>query len=210
MLGREDMAAIEALANRKSYRDGETIHEHGDRTSQVGLVVSGKIKLVYPRSDGNESFSGVIHPGQNYGDAALIHGEARMHRAIAVGGTVIDHLTAEAFARLLERSTITRALYLIASYRLSVCLDLLDDMRMLSPQVRFAKLVLRMREASGGAERLQYLQGDFASMLGISNVTLAKVLRKFESLGLVQSGYRHLIVPDPALLRAWIAEQDVG
>lgn len=210
LLSKEEMAIVASAATRQKYRHGETIHERGDRDRAIGVVVSGKIKLIYPRSDGVEVFSGLIHTGQNYGDAALLHGEPRPHRAVAIGETTVDHLNAAAFDKLLGHASIVRAFYLVAAYRLSVTIALLDDMRTLTPAVRLARLIARMHQASPASDRLEFLQEDFAGMLGISTVTLAKALRELVGHGLVQSGYRHIRIVDPARLQAWIGERDPG
>lgn len=207
MLSPGEMALIASRATRRKYRDGEIIHERGDTRPSAGIVVAGKIKLTYPCRDGQETFSGLIHTGQNYGDAALIRGDPRVHRAVAIGETVIDHLDKEAFSQLLKHPAIVSALYQVASFRLSVSLDLLDDMRLLTPETRLAKLILRMHHASGGSERLDFLQEDFAGMLGISTVTLAKSLRQLENRGLVEAGYRHIRVSDPGGLADWVREE---
>lgn len=210
LLSDEEMAIVASVATRKKYRDGETIHERGDRDRAIGVIVSGKIKLIYPRSDGAEVFSGLIHTGQNYGDAALLHGEPRPHRAVAIGETAIDHIDGAAFDKLLGHASIVRAFYLVASYRLSVSIALLDDMRTLTPAVRLARLIARMHQATPASDRLDFLQEDFAGMLGISTVTLAKALRELVGHGLVQTGYRHIRIADPERLGAWIGERDPG
>lgn len=204
LLSLDELKLVESVATRRKYRDGEIIHECGDKQSTIGVVVSGRVKLVNPRSHGAEVFSGLIHAGQNYGDAGLLHGEVRLHRAVAIGETVIDHIGAEAFAGLLQNAAIIGALYRVASFRLSVTLAMLDDMRTLGPDVRLARLIARMRQASGGSDRLEFLQEEFAGMLGISTVTLAKALRQLEQLGLVQPGYRHIRITDPARLTQWL------
>lgn len=200
---------MESFAVRRKYRDGEIIHERDDRDQTIGVVIAGRIKLINPRSDGLEVFSGVIHTGQNFGDAALLHGQARQHRAVAIGETVIDHLDSAAFDRLLGHAAIARAFYIVASYRLSVSLALLDDMRTLSPQVRLGRLIIRMQQAAGGSDRLDFLQEDFAGMLGISTVTLAKALRQLTQHGFIATGYRHIRICDPEKLATWLGEHEM-
>jgi CRP-like cAMP-binding protein len=208
MLSPPELARVESLATRRKYRDGEIVHERGDEQGAIGVVVSGRIKLVNPRSDGTEIFSGLIHTGQNYGDAGLLYGEPRLHRAVAIGETVIDHIGAAAFAQMLQDPGIVAAFYRVAAFRLSVTLAMLDDMRTLSPDVRLARLIVRMHRASNDSERLEFLQEEFAGMLGISTVTLAKALRRLERLGMVRSGYRHIRITDPARLMHWLREQN--
>lgn len=208
ILAPAEWALVESLAVRRKYRDGEIIHERDDRDPSIGIVIAGRVKLINPRSDGLEVFSGLIHTGQNYGDAALLHGQARQHRAVAIGDTVIDHLESAAFDRLLGHAAIARAFYLVASYRLSVSLALLDDMRTLTPEVRLGRLILRMHLAAEGSERLDFLQEEFAGMLGISTVTLAKALRLLTRHGFIATGYRHIRISDPVKLAAWLRDHE--
>lgn len=210
LLSGEEMKLIAAVATRKKYRDGEIIHERGDRDRAIGLVASGRIKLVYPCNDGTEVFSGLIHTGQNYGDAALLHAEPRPHRAVAIGETEIEHIGMEAFAKLLDHPNIVRAFYMVAAARLSVTMALLDDLRTLPPDVRLARLIARMHHANPASSRVEFLQEDLAGMLGISTVTFAKALRELAGRGFVKSGYGHILINDPDGLFAWIAERDRG
>jgi CRP/FNR family transcriptional regulator, cyclic AMP receptor protein len=203
LLSESDQELVRSHAARRTYRNGQVIHEAGDPGDSIGVVVSGQIKLINSSRDGSEVFSGLIHTGQNFGDAGLLHGEARRHRAVAIGETVVDHIGDKAFETLLGNPAISRAFYVIAAFRLSVCLGLLDDMRTLSPEVRLARLLLRMHGAAGGTERLEFLQEDFAGMLGVSTVTLGKALRMLAREGLVASGYRHVRITDADRLAAW-------
>lgn len=208
MLSADEMALITSRATRRKYRDGEIVHERGDDRPALGVVVAGKIKLTYPCRDGQENFSGLIHTGQNFGDAVLLHSGRRSHRAVAIGETIIDHLDRQVFEDLLDHPAILRAFYRVATFRLKVVLDMLDDMRTLTPEVRLAKLIVYMH-ASHGSERLDFLQEDFAGMLGVSSVTLAKSLRQLEQRGLVEAGYRHIRVVDPPALIRWVGENVV-
>lgn len=200
---------VQSLAVRRKYRDGEIIHDRGDVEQTIGVVIAGRVKLINPRSDGLEVFSGLIHTGQNYGDAALLHGAARQHRAEAIGETTIGHVGMANFNRLLGNAAIARAFYIVASFRLSVSLALLDDMRTLAPEVRLGRLIHRMHLAADGSDRLEFLQEDFAGMLGVSTVTLAKALRQLTGHGFVATGYRHIRISDPARLAAWLKGHEV-
>lgn len=207
LLEAEDQALIACLASRRRYRDRELIHERGDGEDAVGIVISGRIKMFNPRADGSEIFSGLIHTGQTYGDAGLLHSGTRLHRAVAVGETVVDHLGGDAFKSLLDNARIVHALYVIATFRLHTTLGLLDDLRTLSPELRLARLLLRMQQA-GSADRVNFLQEELAGMLGISTVTLAKALRRLAERGLIRQGYRHVTVCDSKAMAEWTAAQE--
>ena len=210
LLGADELALISSLGARKKYRNGDLIHERGEEVSAIDFVVEGTVKLVFPRKDGEDIFSGFIHTGQTYGDAACFQELQREHRAVAVGKTVIDHIPQNSFAELLDNPAILSALYEQSTFRLNIALGMLDDMRCLSPEMMLAKLIIRMVQARGGVDRLDFLQEEFAGILGISAVTLAKSLRILKAHNLVETGYRHIRVADADRLIEWVEAHEAG
>jgi CRP/FNR family transcriptional regulator, cyclic AMP receptor protein len=208
LLTQDDLAFIQSLANRRAYRDGEMIHDRGDPDPAMGLVVRGRIKLITPRSCGRETFITFVNPGSHYGDIGLLDRRHRVHRALALGETEVDCVSREDFPRLLERPAIVRALYEIAAYRLSLLIDVMDDMRGLPPEVRLGKLLYTMYVRSGSEPRIEFLQEDIANLLGVSTVTLSKGLRHLRELGLADTGYRQIVITDPVRLQQWLAVHD--
>ena len=198
MVGDDDLSWLRAMATRRTCRAGEMIHDRGDADPGLVLVSLGRVKLVTPLACGRELFVGIIGAGQTYGDVALPARSTRKHRAVAMVDCELDLIEKEAFPRLLERPGIVRALYEIAAHRLLGLIDLFDDFRGLSPEGRLAKLLLALQGGSSGSGRLDYLQEDLASALGVSSVTLGKSLKLLRDRGLVQTGYRHLVIRDPA------------
>ena len=201
-----ELALIRAFSIRRTYRNGEVIHERGDVAASVGIVVSGQVRLIHIAPGGQELLINLVNPGQNYGDVLIFGKPVRTHRALAVGETAIDHIQAEAFNQLMIHPSIVRAFYAVAAQRLSQVINLLDDMRTLSPEVRLAKLLMSMVPPGGG--KVDCLQEDLASLLGVSGVTLAKALGVLRGAELVTTGYRQMHIPDPDRLRAWIARRE--
>ncbi|MDE2596852.1 MAG: Crp/Fnr family transcriptional regulator [Sphingomonadales bacterium] len=202
-----EVALVQAFAIRRSYRDREVIHERGDETQSVGIVAKGQVRLLHLARGGQELLLSVLLPGDNYGDILALAGGSRSHRAVASGDTAVDHIPADAFRQLLIHPAIVRAFYTIASSRLEVAISRFDDMRTLPSEVRLAKLLLELRRASPD-ERVACLQEDLASLTGVSTVTLAKSLTLLKREGLVETGYRHLIVQDVAGLADWVAKRE--
>ena len=208
LLSQEERDLIQRLATRRVYRDGEMIHDRGDGDPALGLVLRGRIKLVTPRSCGRETFITFVSAGHHYGDVGLLDRQHRAYRAVAIGETEVDYVSREDFPRLLESPVIVRALYEVAGYRLSLLADVIDDMRGLPPEVRLGKLLHMMYVRSGCESRIEFLQEDIASLLGVSTVTLSKAFRQLRELGLADTGYRQIVIVDPAGLRQWLAIQD--
>lgn len=208
LLPQDELALIHRLATRRTYRDGEMIHDRGDADPAMGLVLRGRIKLVTPRSSGRETFITFVNPGYHYGDIGLLDRQHRVYRAVAIGETEVDSVSRQDFPKLLERPAIVRALYEVAAYRLAILSDAMDDMRGLAPEIRLAKLLHLMYVRSGCEPRIEFLQEDIANLLGVSTVTLSKAFRLLRKLGLAETGYRQIIITNPVGLRQWLEVND--
>lgn len=205
LLGPAELALVEALGNRRSYRDGETVHERGDDNRLFQVVISGSIKVMRLAADGQEMVFGAVNAGQNYGDPIDAVGGPRLLRGVARGDTEIYRFSNEAYEQLLTNLLIVRALYHIAMFRLNRAIETINDYRSLPVEVRVAKMLQSMRIARGGSQRIECVQEELAGLAGVSNVTIAKSLALLRGEGLIETGYRQVTVNDVAALDDWIA-----
>jgi CRP/FNR family transcriptional regulator, cyclic AMP receptor protein len=193
------------LGRRQKYLDGELVHSRGDRNANMGIVISGAIKIGRLESGGTSTFVSEIRAGQHYADVLMLGAARRTHDAVAVGATVIDHFDAIAFGQILEQPEIVRALYAITAARLTGTMVMNDDLRSLPREVHLAKILLHQLRQSGDGDRVPCLQEELATLLGISGMTLSKSLNLLRREGLIETGYRQIVVPDRERLRRWIA-----
>ena len=200
----EECEFLSSLARRQNYADGEMVHEEGDAATGMSVVISGQVKLVKRHSSGNLLLETAVNPGQSYGDVASLLIGRRTHGAVAAGETVVDHFSPQAFEKALECPGILRALYRIATYRLSRAVEMLDDVRALPIEGRLAKLLGGMIEGGAESGQVDCLQEDLANILGVSAMTIAKALSALRRQGLVATGYRRIMIPDAARLRSWV------
>ncbi len=208
LLAPEELAWLASLGKRQSYADGETIHEQGNPNPGMGIVVSGQMKMIKHRANGQIILETMLYPGQLYGDIPTLFQTRHTHGAIAVGETVIDYYPGPEFRQLLEHPGILRALYQVICFRHFRAIELLDDMRLLPTEVRLAKLLAGMLSKADATGRIECLQEDLANLIGVTSVTLAKAFSALKREQLVETGYRHVRVPDPDSLRLWLAERD--
>lgn len=204
-LSDEEREVLSSLARRQTYADGEMIHEEGDVSHGMSVVISGQVKLVKRQPSGNLLLETSVNPGQSYGDVTSSLIGHRTHSAVATGETVVDHFSPQAFEQLLDHPGILKSIYRIAAHRLSRAVELLDDIRALPIEGRLAKLLINMMEQDSASGRVECLQEDLANILGVSSMTVAKALATLRREGLVTTGYRQITVPDADRLRAWIA-----
>jgi CRP-like cAMP-binding protein len=207
-LSPEDLAHLRTLASRGRYGDGQLLHARGEGVLSLGLVVEGAVRLVRRRPDGRMITQSTWGPGHHFGYLPVTTSGGRSHDAIAVGPTVVDRLSPEAVEKLLaERPAVARALLDVTTRRLALLADLYDDMRLLPPIVRLAKLLLlALTGAPDG--RVRCVQDELAQLLGLSGVTVGQLLKKLSGLGLISTGYGYVTILDPERLDIWAAAQE--
>ncbi len=211
MLGDADRATLARLGNRVTYGNGELIHDRGDVGTALGIVIAGNVNLYRTRSNGTLVFASSVEVGQNFGDVVSVTASNRTHHAVAVGNTTVDHFTLAAFGEILrDHPSITVALYKVASARLTTAVAMLDDSRMLTTEVRLAKMLRRMvpHDQSGGRFEIPVMQDVLCQILGLSTVTIAHALKALRKKRLIETCYRRIVVPDLFTFDAWLKVND--
>ncbi len=187
------------------YQDGQLIHSRGDLKPGISIVVSGAVQVGVYGSDGLFVMTSNLGPGQTFGEFTLFANLPRTHDITAAGETEINQISAAAFERLYEaHSEISRALLtttLVRSHRL---LEILDAIRRLPMRERTAKVLFTMLQTAGGDQSFEYRQAELAHALGVSRTSLATALKQLRDLGLIDTGYGEIRIPDPDKLQRWV------
>lgn len=198
---------IAGAGTHMRYGDGELIHSRGDAKPGVSIVVSGAVQMGVHGADGAFVITSYLGAGQHFGEFTIFAGLPRTHDAIASGPAVVNQIKAEAFARLYDSEPeISRVLLSTTLIRLHGLLEIMDALRRLPMRERTAKILLVLMQTAGGSERFECRQSDLAFTLGVSRTSLSTALRQLGQLGLIETGYGEIRLPDPDRLRAWVAE----
>lgn len=174
----------------------QLVHQRGDLDGSVGIVISGTVQLLRREADGRVVSDSTVSSGEHYGDVSVLDpGERRTHEAVALTDSVIEHLDRQNFEHLLAtQPVIVNALYRIATRRLAVTIELLDDARSLRPIDRISKAIGYAVDASGGDLVVRCRQEEIAQLLGLSGVTVSKGLAELQRRGAIKLGYRMIRV----------------
>jgi NTE family protein len=95
---------IDAELTTVRLKAGETLIRQGDRTSDVYLVLGGRLRATVQDEAGVSRPVGEIGRGETIGELAMITGEPRMATVTALRDTVLARLGREAFGRILASS----------------------------------------------------------------------------------------------------------
>lgn len=131
---------LEQLANKlhwKRYRAGQQIISHLDESTDVYLVVEGKVRVIVYSPAGKEVTFRDIDAGDSFGELAAIDGLPRSATVAALTDSLIAHMPAEVFWEILRTHSNVAAL---------VMRKLANLVRSLSERVfEFSALAVRNR-----------------------------------------------------------------
>jgi CRP/FNR family transcriptional regulator, cyclic AMP receptor protein len=201
----------EHLRPRRFRRD-ETVFHQGDPGDALHVVVAGAFKIVLPSPLGGEpAIIALLHPGDFFGELALLDGEPHSATAVALEPAETLMLQREAFERLLDSSpTVRRALLRSLALELRRLTGHVETLHFLGLPGRLARQMSELTRQAGaepqpdGGIRIPwpYTQVELAGMIGASRESVNRLMADFTARGLVQVERDVLIVPDPARLES--------
>ncbi len=203
-LSDEVKVEVRRRAQLRSFGDGQAVHRRGDGDARLCIVVNGMVRFGRFQFDGSFKMLGMLGPGAHYGDVALQR-RTFTQSAFALGRVEIDVIDSETLEALLrDQPELAIALWQCNTARLNWILELYDDARTLTVTARLAKVIYVHTGRGELANGVACVQKDLAELLGVSHVAVGKAMRDLEKAGLIQAGYRQIIVPSKAKLKAWL------
>lgn len=181
-----DETGLRALAGqmrRRRFRRGEVIFHQDDIGDSLQVVVSGSVKIVLASSEGEEAIIASLHPGEFFGELALLDGSPRSTTATAVEPTETLTLPREPFLSLLaDDPRIVRALLQTLAEELRRLTGHVEELHFLDLAGRLAMRLVRLARdadpAASGRVELDwpFTQSDLAAMIGGTRQSVNKLL----------------------------------
>ena len=202
------LARVAGRLRRRSYRRGEVIFHRGDPAGALHIVKSGRVKIHSPSSEGEDTVLALYHEGECFGEMAALDGGPRSSSATAVELTeTLTLLREDLLALLREEPELALATIQELIARLRRTNAFLEDAYYLSLDARMARRLLELAESQGhetadGIEvPFPLTQQDLAGMLGVTRVSVNRLLGAYQDEGLIRLNKGSITVLDAAALR---------
>ena len=205
----EGLLTLASQMRRRRFRRGEVIFHQDDIGDSLQVVVSGGVKIVLPSQEGDEAIIASLHPGEFFGELALLDGAPRSTTATALDATETLALPRDRFLRLLDDDPkIVRALLHALAEELRRLTGHVEDLHFLDLSGRLSiRLVRLARDANPDAkDRAEldwpFTQSDLAAMIGGTRQSVNKLLSGLVEDGLIVIERDTLLINDLAALEA--------
>lgn len=190
--------------DRKTFSQGQLIHQRGDARPGLNIVQTGQVKVGNYGLDGQYQLTSYLQRGDSFGEVTLLVEQPRTHHSEAHTDVVLTHLNRQAFnwmnANVPEFNT-----YLLTSLaiKLNMALEMMDDHRRLPTHVRLAKILYKQC-TQPTLNTIKIRQSDCAELLAVTLLSSHKALSKLTMLNLVSTSYGAILVHDKLQLEQWL------
>jgi CRP-like cAMP-binding protein len=203
----DDVAALLAVARRRSFRRGEVVFHAGDPGEALHLVRKGRfaVRAMTPR--GEVAILSIAGPGEAFGEMALLaddHERSASVEALEPGETL--SVRRSEFQQLQAKHPgVTTALAVILAHRVRRLSGRVLVAHYLDADARARWAVAELADAYRSGDQpavvVPLTQEQIAELAGSSRATVNRVLREEQERGVVQLERGRVTVLDTGALR---------
>lgn len=201
-------AQLKEVASRcKSvlYKKGDVVFYKTDLSTDLYIVISGRLKAVLEGVHGNEIVISQFEKGSFFGEFSLLDGKGRSATIVADDASEIAILKRDVFLDLLRKdSKIAVELMVTMVERLRKADEMIESLAFLEVSERLMKIFLDVAQGEGernrGCVRIKRLtHRELAARIGSSREAVSKCMKMLTSKGLVKEIDGFLLITETVL-----------
>ena len=206
-LSESDVDRLLAYARVVRYASGDEIFAKGSIGSSLMAVLSGSVRIVSVSEEGRRIVFNLIHPGEIFGEIALLDGRERTADAVAMTDCELLVLNRRDFMPFLERRPdVCIKLIELLCQRMRQTSEQVEELSFMHLEGRLAKALLRLTEDHSGATspgqsiNLRITQRELGNMVGGSREHINRQLQAWQKAGLIELGKGTIAIRDHSAL----------
>jgi CRP-like cAMP-binding protein len=184
-LGTEERDQLVSRVHIRRFAAGDTIFSMGAPGSSMMAVLSGQVRIGISSPEGKELLLAVLHPGEVFGEIALLDGKERSADATAMTACSLAVLERREVMVFLERypAAWPRIVEVLCD-RFRENTQHAAEVSLMQLPARLAKALLRMDAEHAGGKPLS--QRDLGSMVGAARESVNKCLNDWQRRGVIR------------------------
>lgn len=203
----EQFDMFEAVGQLLHYRAGELIYMQQDSADILYLIRKGRVRIYLSTESGEEVTLEIVEKGRIFGESSFVQDACRPTTVSAVTDTeLVACRLSELGPALCGSWELTSALLQMMSDTCDYLSRLVKRAYLYDRRERLAAFLLEQTAVDNPDKgivdgALPYTHEDLALVVGLSRVTVTRVLGEFQRQGWVECGYRKIRVRDREGLR---------
>lgn len=215
-LSSDEIDTLIHFARTERYPAGEEIYAKGSPGESMMAVLRGTAKMTSVSRDGKEIVLNIMHPGEIFGEIALLDGGARSADAIAMTDCEILILLRRDFMPILKkRADICLILMGILCQRLRQTSEQVEDVLFRHLESRVAKSLLHLAHTtslqgvSGVPVELHVSQQQLGSMAGGTRESVNKIEQSWRKEGWIERNKGVIVLRDVDAIERLVVSPDL-
>ena len=205
-LGSDDRAYLKQVSQRKVFARGKDIFKENTYPQGVYVLDSGKVKIYQKTAGGFQQIMNIHIAGEIFGYRPLLCDEKFPVSATAIESCVVSFIPKKYFFLLLRRSgTLSTLLLRFLSFEFTVWVNTISNVTQRSVRERLLLnlliLVEKYRIKKLWPVEITLSRADFASLIGTSNETLARIIKGLKQDHYISFRGRTIIINGPEQLK---------
>lgn len=194
---------FEGIKYVRNVEKGTEIYSQGEKAESFFYLKRGRVRIYMTSENGMEKTLSIISRGAIFGEAAFFDGKPRVSSARALQKVEIAPIT----RTVLENAFRTHPEIAMEMLKLQAL-----TIRMLSAQVdsitfrraesRIAHFLLESAEERGDNRFVFATQEEIGSAVGVSRITVSRIINEFSRQGYLTTGYGKITLNDKKALEA--------
>lgn len=192
-LPNDERANLASRARVKDFAGGETIFLMGSPGNSMMAVLSGTVRISIPSPEGREIVLAILHPGEIFGEIALLDGKDRTADAKAISPCRLAILARnDVLAFFLRNPASWPKLVEVLCERLRRTDQQIAEVALLQVPARLAKALLRMvvpespRKNEVSKREIRLSQRELGNFVGATRESVNKCLGEWQRSGIIR------------------------
>ena len=189
----DERKMLVARARVRTVSSGATVFLTGSPGDSIMAVLNGNVRISVPSPEGKEIVLGIIHPGEIFGEIALLDGYGRTAEAKAMSACSLAVLDRRDVLSFFDRHPSAWPGFVeVLCKRLRHSTEQLAEVALLDLPVRLAKTLLRIATVGEGGQperstqQIHLSQRELGNIVGATRESVNKCLREWQRSGIVK------------------------
>ena len=181
----------------KKIAKGEIIYHQGDKADCFYYLKKGRVKVVMTSPDGMEKTLSTATSGEILGEAAFFDKMPRISSALAMTNIEVISVNESKLLSLIRLNPrLALELLSIQANRVRQLSAQIDSITFMRADGRIAQLLLQNIRENGTEKAVSLTHEEIAGIVGVSRVTVSKILNAFKRKGYVRTDYGRIVILD--------------
>ncbi len=196
-LPEKQILELQDVSQEVTFDKNQTIFSQEEQGNGFYVVVNGRVKVYKLSLDGREQILHVFGPGEPIGEVPVFAGDTFPAHALALEPSKLLFFPRERLRSLFEEDpSLALNMLAVLAGRLREFTRLVEDLSLKELPGRLASYLVQLQDAQGGRDQvnLEVSKGTLAKVLGTSQETLSRVLKRMNEAGIIEVDKRRITI----------------